>query len=222
MEARSVGRFCVMLLIGVAILSPVVRSSLLAQALPGAQIPNRQTAQPRDKPTTAGQAPAAEQTLIDQRRAEVGELDAEWTRKLAEVEQHLADVAHAPTAEAEKAGDVYQRAKLAREVAEHRMNEYEQGVYKIEREAAVGEVDLADHEYNRTKDRLDFWEKLVAFKDKRGIQAKEDDPDDTKARSDHMTARLDLQKASLRKEQAASKLAVLDKYTKPMELKRNR
>ena len=156
-------------------------------------------------PPMQAQAPSAAQTLIDQRQSEVRALEAAWAAQRAEVEQHLVDVTHTPRVEAERAGVNLEQAKLAREISEIKLIEYEQGIYLQNQATAKGEIALAESYLKKAKDRLDW---SVLMKERGGITEVE-----------LLSAELSHQKAIFTKEQAETKLSILEKYTRHKELK---
>lgn len=93
----------------------------------------------------------------------------------------------------------YQNAKLTREVAEIAVIEYEQGIYKQERETVLGEIALADANCKRAEDRLDWTVQM----NKKGYVSE----------GQLISERLSLQQAKYNLEQAQTKKFVLEKYT---------
>ena len=125
---------------------------------------------------------------------------------LAEVERHLADVTHAPEIEAKNAEAVYENAKLDREIAEIAKTEYEEGIYVQDHQTILGEIALAKADLQRAKERLDWAETMK----QRGRITE----------SELISERLSHEKAMFTKEQAETKLEVLEKYTRPTEIRK--
>jgi multidrug resistance efflux pump len=90
-------------------------------------------------------------------------------------------------------------ARLAREVAEIAVEEYV-GIYKQDLETAQGEVALADANRKRAEDRLD-WSNRMLMKGYVSL-------------SENISEKLELQQANFSFEQAQTKKAVLEKFTK--------
>jgi HlyD family secretion protein len=99
----------------------------------------------------------------------------------------------------------FEQAKLTREVAEVAVKEYQEGVYKQDKETILGEIALAKSDVTRSQDRLEWTTKMV----EKGYVSVSQKIADT----------LSLDKAKFSLEQAQTKLDVLEKYTRDKTLK---
>ena len=98
-----------------------------------------------------------------------------------------------------------QKARLTRELAEITVREYPEGVYKQDYAAVDGEVKLAESDRIRAEDRLEWSAKML----EKGFVS----------RGQNISDMLTLQRAKFSLEQARTKRAVLEKYTKEKTLK---
>ena len=99
----------------------------------------------------------------------------------------------------------FQRAKLARELAELAVVEYPEGIYKQDQATVYGEMALAEADLRRAEDRLAWSNEML----KRGFVSREQNISDS----------LTLQKAKFTLEQASTKRVVLEKFTKQKAIK---
>lgn len=99
----------------------------------------------------------------------------------------------------------YQNAKLTREVADIAVTEYQEGVFKQEKEIALADIKLAESDKQRAIDRVAWAQRML---DKKYISKASKQSED-----------LALQKAELSLSQAKTKLEVLEKYTYNKTLK---
>ena len=99
----------------------------------------------------------------------------------------------------------YQQAKLVREVAEHAVKEYEQGIYSQDKATYLGQIALAKSDQERAIDRLQWSTKMVA----KGFVSK----------ATNIADQLTLQQANFDLEQARTQLMVLETYTKQKQMK---
>ncbi len=108
----------------------------------------------------------------------------------------------------------YQQAKLAREVAEIAVLEYEQGIYPQDEATVKGEIKLAETELKRALDRIDLVKERLT-KIKGASKGSAADVALEYAYEDRITeGELALRRARFALEVAASKLKVLQDYTK--------
>nr|WP_303652528.1 efflux RND transporter periplasmic adaptor subunit [Paludisphaera mucosa] len=99
----------------------------------------------------------------------------------------------------------YQQAKLTREVAEIAVKEYEEGIYAQDKATINGEIKLAESDLARAADRVDWANRMF---DKGYV-----------SRAQKVSEELNNQKARFALEQAQSKLAVLERFTKAKTIK---
>ena len=159
---------------------------------------------PTDAPLK--KAPPGAPVLLERRRAEVQELEAAWTAKRQEVEQYLANNQRSYRIEVLGAEAAYQNARLAREVAEIGLTEYEQGISKQIEATLRGNLALAVSNLMRAEDGLNSME--AAYKQGNIAQAQ------------LIAATVAQKQAIFRREQAETQLKVLESYTKPNEIAR--
>ncbi len=93
----------------------------------------------------------------------------------------------------------YLNAQLTRQVAEIALVEYQEGIYKQDKQTIQGEIALAESDRKRAEDRLEWSRKMFA----RGVVSQ------TQLTSD----KLSVDRAAFSTEQAKTKLDVLEKYT---------
>ncbi len=109
---------------------------------------------------------------------------------------------------ARKAEAEYQSARLAREIAEIRLLEYEEVIVSQDLAAVDGEIKLAESDLSRARDRLD-WARRMFAKGFVNMAAK-------------VSEELTLKKAVFALEQAQSKKNVLVSYTRGKKIKEMR
>ena len=106
---------------------------------------------------------------------------------------------------ARKAEAEYNNARLAREIAEIAVLEYEEGIVFQDIATVDGEIKLAESDRSRSQDRLAWVRRML---DKRFV-----------AESVRVSEELSVKKAAFALEQAVSKKKVLIDYTKPKTIK---
>lgn len=99
----------------------------------------------------------------------------------------------------------YQNARLTREVAEIAVKEYEEGVYKQNRETCMIDIKLAESTLKSAEDRLDWSDRMLT----KGYVSV----------GQNLSDRLNLQKAKFSLEQAQTKMTVLEKFTRDKTIK---
>ncbi|MDG3007877.1 efflux RND transporter periplasmic adaptor subunit [Paludisphaera mucosa] len=124
----------------------------------------------------------------------------------------------------QKAEAAYEEAKLAREIAEIGVKEYEDGIYPQDRAAAQGEIKLAEADLARSRREA---ERLKALREESarllekqgGAKTPIDVQADEQAANRLTAADLTSLKAGLALEQAQAKLEVLEKFTRGVKIK---
>ncbi len=99
----------------------------------------------------------------------------------------------------------FENAKLTREVAEIAVVEYVEGIYKQEFETVQGEIALADAERKRAEDRIVWSDRMY----EKGYVSK----------AQNIADKVSLQQKVFAFEQAQTKKAVLEKYTRDKTIK---
>jgi RND family efflux transporter MFP subunit len=99
----------------------------------------------------------------------------------------------------------FENAKLTREVAEISVVEYVEGIYKQEFETVQGEIALADAERKRAEDRIVWSDRMY----EKGYVSK----------AQNIADKVSLQQKVFAFEQAQTKKAVLEKYTRDKTIK---
>jgi hypothetical protein len=98
----------------------------------------------------------------------------------------------------------YRNARAARQLAETALTEYDLGVYTAELDTSRGEVALAEAELKRAQDRIIWADRMF----QKGAISK----------AQHIADKVTLQQKVFAFEQAKTKLAVLQNYTRPKTL----
>ena len=99
----------------------------------------------------------------------------------------------------------FRGARLAREAAEVALTEYLEGAYKKEFETVQGEIALADAERKRAEDRIVWSDRMY----EKGYVSK----------AENIADKISLQQKVFAFEQALTKKAVLEKYTRDRTIK---
>jgi multidrug efflux pump subunit AcrA (membrane-fusion protein) len=99
----------------------------------------------------------------------------------------------------------FENAKLTREVAEIAVVEYVEGIYKQEFETVQGEIALADAEQKRAADRIEWSDRMF----QKGYLSK----------AQNIADQVSLKQKVFALEQAQTKKAVLEKYTRDKTIK---
>jgi HlyD family secretion protein len=107
-----------------------------------------------------------------------------------------------------QAETAYQQAKLSREVAEVAVHEYEEGTYKQQLETVNGDIALAQADLQRTRDRLEWAQRM---REKQYISPAQE-----------LSDRLAMNKAKYTLEQTNTSKKVLLEFTKEKTIKQLR
>jgi RND family efflux transporter MFP subunit len=118
----------------------------------------------------------------------------------------------------------YQRAKVAREIAEIAVAEYEQGIYKQQHEAALGEIKLAEAKRKRAESQLERTrlarQRVVdALAPKGAARTPADVVTELNLDDRLAKAQLTLQGETFAFERAQTKFDVLERYTRDKTIK---
>jgi HlyD family secretion protein len=110
-----------------------------------------------------------------------------------------------PSIAEEQAQANYRQARLIREVAEHSLKAYENGIYPQDLATYHGQIKLAESDRERAIDRLKWTTDMM----KKGLVS----------RATNIAVQLTKQKADFDLERAKMQLEVLEKYTRQKQLR---
>jgi len=113
----------------------------------------------------------------------------------------------------------FENAKLAREIAEIAVVEYNEGIFVQDRETLKRERTLAQSDRDRQRDRVELLKARLAENKPQAKSSPDDAANESRLNDIVESAQLDLRRAELALADVESKLKILEEYTKPKRQK---